>query len=49
MGQHEAAGMLAEMARRAHELAREVEGETQAPVREVEVQRLDMLVLDAFL
>ena len=37
------------MARRAHELAGEVERETEAAVGEVEVQFLDVLVLDAIL
>ena len=32
MGQDEAAGMLAEMARRAHQLAGEIERQAQAPV-----------------
>ena len=49
VGQDEAAGMLAEMARRAHQLAGEIERQAQASVGEVEVQRLDVLVLDAFL
>ena len=49
VGQDEAARMLAEMARRAHELAGEIEREAQAPVGKVEVQRLDVLVLDAIL
>ena len=47
--QDKAARMLAEMARRAHELAGEVEREAEAPVGKVEVQLLDVLVLDAFL
>ena len=49
VGQDEAAGVLAEMARRAHELTGEIEGQAQAPVGEIEVQRLDVLVLDAVL
>ena len=47
--QNKAARMLAEMARRAHELAGEVEREAEAPVGKVKVQRLDVLVLDAIL
>ena len=47
--QDKAARMLAEMARRAHELAGEVEREAEAAVGKVEVQRLDVLVLDAIL
>ena len=47
MGENEAAGVLAEMAWRAHELAGEIERQAQASVRKVEVQRLDVLVLDA--
>jgi hypothetical protein len=49
MGQDEAAGVLAKMARRPHELAGEVEREAQASVGKVEIQRLDMLVFDALL
>ena len=49
VGQDEAAGMLAEMARRADQLAGEVERQAQAAVGEVEVQLLDVLVLDAVL
>ena len=49
VGQDEAARVLAEMARRAHELAGEVERQAQAAVGEIEVQLLDVLVLDAFL
>ena len=49
VGEDEAAGMLAEMARRAHELAGEIERQAQSSVRKIEVQRLDMLVLDAVL
>ena len=49
VGEDEAAGVLAEMAWRAHELAGEIERQTQSSVRKVEVQRLDMLVLDALL
>ena len=43
VGQHEAARMLAEMPRRAHQLARQIERQAQAPVDEVEVQLLDVL------
>ena len=49
VGQHEAAGVLAEMARRADQLAGEIERQAQASVGEVEVQLLDVPVLDAFL
>ena len=49
VGQDEAAGMLAEMARRADQLAGEIERQAQAPVGKIEVQLLDVLVLDAFL
>jgi hypothetical protein len=41
--------VLAEMAWRPHELAGEVERQAQASVRKVEIQRLDVLVLDALL
>ena len=49
VGENEAARVLAEMARRPHELAGEIERQPQAPVRKVEVQRLDVLVFDALL
>jgi hypothetical protein len=49
VGENEAARVLAEMARRPYELAGEIERQAQAPVRKVEVQRLDVLVLDALL
>ena len=49
VGQHEAAGMLREMARRADQLAGELERQAQAPVAEVEVELLGVLRLDAFL
>ena len=49
VGQHEAARMLAEMARRADQLAGEIERQAQAPVGEVEVELLDVLRLDALL
>ena len=49
VGEDEAAGVLAEMAWRAHELAGKVERQAQASVRKVEVQRLDVLLLDALL
>ena len=48
VGQHEAAGMLRQMARRADQLAGELERQAQAPVAEVEVQLLGVLGLDAF-
>ena len=48
VGQDEAAGMLREMARRADQLAGELEGEAQAPVAEIEVELLGVLRLDAF-
>jgi len=47
--QDKAARMLAEMARRAHELAGEIERQAKPAVGEVEVQRLDMLVLNPVL
>ena len=40
--QHEAAGMLREMPRRADQLAREFQGQAQAAVVEVEVELLDL-------
>ena len=46
-GQHEAAGMLAQMARKADQLARELERQAQPPVGEVEVELRGVLVLDA--
>src|SRR3546814_17613137 len=49
MGQDEAAGVLTEMPRRAHELAREIERQAEPAVGEVEVQRLDVALFDAFL
>jgi hypothetical protein len=49
VGEDEAARVLAEMARRPHKLAGEIERQAQASVRKVEVQRLDVLVLDALL
>ena len=49
VGQDEAAGMLREMARRADQLAGEIEREPQAPVAEIEVELLGVLRLDAFL
>ena len=48
VGQHEAAGMLRQMARRADQLAGELERQAQAPVVEVEVQLGRVLRLDAF-
>ena len=48
VGEDEAAGMLREMARRADQLAGEIDGEPQAPVAEIEVQFLGVLGLDAF-
>src|SRR3546814_9593736 len=42
MGQDEAAGVLTEMPRRAHELAREIERQAEPAVGEVEVQRLNV-------
>src|SRR3546814_7476244 len=45
----EAAGVLTEMPRRAHELAREIERQAEPAVGEVEVQRLDVALFDAFL
>jgi hypothetical protein len=42
VGEDEAAGVLAEMARRPHELAGEIERQTQASVRKVQVQRFDV-------
>ena len=47
MGQHEAAGMLAEMARRAHQLPRQIEREPQAEIGHVEVELVDLLLADA--
>ncbi len=49
VGEDEAAGMLREMARRADQLARKVQSETQPPVAEIEIQILGVLRLDAFL
>ena len=48
VGQHEAARMLRQMARRADQLAGEIQRQAQAPVAEVEVQLLGVLGLDAF-
>ncbi len=48
MGQHEAARMLREMARRADEFADEVEREAQPPVGEVEAELLRALFRHAF-
>ena len=48
VGQHEAAGMLRQVARRADQLAGQIEGQAQAPVVEVEVQLGGVLRLDAF-
>ncbi len=47
LGQHEAAGMGAELAREADQLAGDLQGEPQAAVPEVEVERLGMLLEDA--
>ena len=49
VGQHEAARVLAEMARRADQLTGEIERQPQAPVGEIEVQLLQVTVRDAFL
>ncbi len=48
-GQHETAGVLTDMAGEADELLRQVEGEAQAAVAGVEVQRLGVPLLDALL
>ena len=48
VGQHEAARMLRQMARRADQLAGELQRQAQAPVAEVEVQLGGVLGLDAF-
>jgi hypothetical protein len=42
VGEDEAARVLAEMARRPHELAGEIERQAQALVRKVEVQRFEV-------
>ena len=44
----EAAGMLREMARRADQLARKVQGKTQPAVAGIEIEILGVLRLDAF-
>jgi len=49
MRQHEAAGMLRKMTRRADQLAGQFQGEAQAPIAEIEVQFLDVFGLDAFI
>ena len=46
-GQDEAAGVLAEMARGADQLARQLQRQAEPPVLQIEVQVRDMFVLDA--
>ena len=49
MGEHEAARVLAEVARSAHQLPGKIERHPKAPVCEVEIQLLDVALLNAFL
>ena len=48
LGQHEPAGVLRQVARRADQLAGDVHGQRQAAIGEVEVEFLSVLRLDAF-
>ena len=48
-GQHEAAGMLRQVAREADQLARQIQGQAQPAVVEVEVQLGGLLLGHAFL
>ncbi|ENN83893.1 hypothetical protein RHSP_82254 (plasmid) [Rhizobium freirei PRF 81] len=45
-GEDETAGMLRQMARRAHQLPREFQGQAQAPVSEVEIELFGMFLAD---